>query len=97
MLLVLFTGARREEAVPLKWSDVDFKDKTIIFRETKNKMPHTLPLSNYLFKLLDAVLNHTKQGIIRTYNLNRYDKEKQSALENWERKLLTNISVSARG
>jgi integrase len=53
MLLVLFTGARREEAVPLKWSDIDFKDKTVIFRETKNKKPHTLPLSDYLFKLLE--------------------------------------------
>ena len=38
-------------------------------------------------EIIDAVLNHTKQGIIRTYNLNRYDKEKQMALETWERKL----------
>jgi len=38
-------------------------------------------------EVIDAVLNHTKQGIIRTYNLNRYDKEKQMALESWERKL----------
>lgn len=38
-------------------------------------------------EVIDAVLNHTKQGIIRTYNLNRYDKEKQAALESWTRKL----------
>jgi hypothetical protein len=38
-------------------------------------------------EIIDAVLNHTKQGIIRTYNLNRYDKEKQQALEAWEHKL----------
>lgn len=42
-------------------------------------------------EIIDAVLNHTKQGIIRTYNLNRYDKEKQQALESWERKLLSII------
>jgi integrase len=42
-------------------------------------------------EVIDAVLNHTKQGIIRTYNLNRYDKEKQQALETWERKLLSII------
>jgi integrase len=40
-----------------------------------------------LDEVIDAVLNHTKQGIIRTYNLNRYDREKQAALETWERKL----------
>ena len=37
--------------------------------------------------IIDAVLNHTKQGIIRTYNLNRYDIEKQVTLEAWGRKL----------
>lgn len=41
----------------------------------------------FMDEIIDAVLNHTKQGIIRTYNLNRYDKEKQAALEAWERKL----------
>ena len=40
-----------------------------------------------LDEVIDAVLNHTKQGVIRTYNLNRYDREKQTALESWERKL----------
>jgi len=41
----------------------------------------------FMDEVIDAVLNHSKQGIIRTYNLNRYDKEKQQALEAWERKL----------
>jgi integrase len=38
-------------------------------------------------EIIDAVLNHTKQGIIRTYNLNKYDNEKQIAFEAWGRKL----------
>jgi integrase len=41
----------------------------------------------FMDEVIDAVLNHVKQGIIRTYNLNKYDKEKQQALEAWERKL----------
>ena len=41
----------------------------------------------FMDEIIDAVLNHTKQGIIRTYNVNRYDKEIQQALEAWERKL----------
>lgn len=38
-------------------------------------------------EVIDAVLNHAKQGIIKVYNQYRYDKEKQMALESWERKL----------
>jgi integrase len=41
----------------------------------------------FMDEVIDSVLNHVKQGIIRTYNLNRYDKEKQMALEAWEVKL----------
>lgn len=48
----------------------------------------------FMDEIIDAVLNHTKQGIIRTYNLNRYDKEKQQALEAWERKLNSIITSS---
>ncbi|WP_243372893.1 integrase arm-type DNA-binding domain-containing protein [Geotalea sp. SG265] len=40
-------------------------------------------------EVIDAVLNHVKKGVIRTYNLHRYDREKQLALEAWERKLLS--------
>lgn len=43
--------------------------------------------SGELDEVIDAVLNHSKQGIIRIYNLYRYDKEKQLALESWARKL----------
>jgi len=41
----------------------------------------------FMDEIIDAVLNHVKQGIIRTYNRHKYDKEKQLALEAWERKL----------
>lgn len=47
----------------------------------------TMSQIGFMDEIIDAVLNHTKQGIIRTYNLNRYDKEKQQSLEAWERKL----------
>jgi integrase len=51
----------------------------------------------FMDEVIDAVLNHTKQGIIRTYNLNRYDKEKQMALESWERKLTSIITGEVAG
>lgn len=43
-------------------------------------------------EVIDAVLNHAKKGVIKIYNQYRYDKEKQLALEAWERKLLSIIS-----
>jgi integrase len=52
LLLVLFTGLRKNEAAQLKWRDVDLKAKTLTIVDTKNRQPHTLPLSDYLFELL---------------------------------------------
>lgn len=52
LLLLLFTGMRREEAMSLKWSDVDLKGKTFTVKDTKNGEPLTLPLSDYLYTLL---------------------------------------------
>lgn len=43
-------------------------------------------------EVIDAVLNHTKQGIIKTYNQNKYDQEKQKSLEALERKLKSIIT-----
>lgn len=38
-------------------------------------------------EVVDAILAHLKKGEIRTYNKNKYDKEKQAAMQAWERKL----------
>lgn len=54
LLLVLFTGLRRQEAAQLNWHDVDFKAKTVTARDTKNHKDHTLPLSDFLFDLLES-------------------------------------------
>ena len=43
-------------------------------------------------EMIDAVLNHAKQGVIKVYNQYRYDAEKQKALEAWERRLNSIIS-----
>jgi len=51
--LILFTGLRRSEASRLSWGDIDFIDKTLTINETKNHQVHTLPLSDFLFSLLE--------------------------------------------
>jgi len=52
LLLVLFTGLRRNEAAKLTWNRVDLKDRTIVIKDTKNHTDHTLPLTDFLFDLL---------------------------------------------
>lgn len=42
----------------------------------------------FLDEIVDAVLAHLKKGEIRTYNKNKYDKEKQQAMETWGHKLI---------
>jgi len=37
--------------------------------------------------VVDAIIAHLKKGEIRTYNKNKYDKEKQDAMLKWELKL----------
>ena len=52
LMLVLLTGLRRTEAVDLRWTDVDLKDRTLTIPDPKNRQPHTLPLSDYLLQML---------------------------------------------
>ena len=52
LYFLLFTGLRRSEASRLQWDDVDFNDKTITIKETKNQQVHVLPLSDFLYELL---------------------------------------------
>ena len=52
-LILLLTGLRRAEVLKLSWDNVDLKAKTLTIPDPKNREPHTLPLSDYLFKLLE--------------------------------------------
>jgi integrase len=52
LLLILFTGLRREEAARLTWDRVDFKAKTFTVTDTKNREDHTLPMSDFIITLL---------------------------------------------
>ncbi len=52
LLLILFTGLRREEACTLLWRNVNFEDRILTVEGTKNGSSHSLPLSGYLYELL---------------------------------------------
>lgn len=53
LLFMLLTGLRREEAMQLRWDQVSFPARKIVITDTKNREPHTLPLSDYLLALLE--------------------------------------------
>ena len=50
--LLLFTGLRRGEGAGLKWKDIDFDERTLIARETKNGTDHKLPLTSSIITVL---------------------------------------------
>ena len=53
LLLLLFTGLRRNEAQTLTWDTIDLKHETLTILDTKNHDDHTLPLSDFLVDLLE--------------------------------------------
>jgi integrase len=56
LLLLLFTGLRRNEAATLRWSDIDLESKVLTVRAeiAKNGKEHRLPLSDFLQTLLEV-------------------------------------------
>jgi integrase len=57
LLLLLFTGLRRQEAARLRWRDIDLAGRTLTITETKNRRPHTLPLPDFLHNVLASRLH----------------------------------------
>ncbi len=53
LITMVLTGLRKNEALRLKWTDIDLKDKSLTVQDTKNHEDHALPLSDYLFELLE--------------------------------------------
>ena len=58
LLLVLLTGLRREESASMTWDNIDLKAKTLKVTDTKNHLDHTLPLSDFLYDLLQQRKNN---------------------------------------
>lgn len=52
---VLLTGCRREEALSLKWEDVDLRWRSLTFYGTKNGDDRAIPLTNYVLQLVTSL------------------------------------------
>ena len=62
-LVALFTGLRKTEIMSLKWTDVDRRARTLVARNTKNHKDHTLPLSEFLLRLLRSRRQETGDSV----------------------------------
>jgi len=56
-LTALFTGARKGSIEALRWSDIDFEKKTLIFQVAKGGRRYAIPVSDRLAKLLTTYRN----------------------------------------
>lgn len=63
-IFLLLTGTRKSEALDLTWRDVDLNRRTLLFRDTKNGLDHTLPIGDHL---LDILTERRKGRGIRAY------------------------------
>jgi integrase len=54
LLLLLFTGLRKNEAAKLRWADVDLDGRVIELEDefTKNHQAHHIPMSDFVYELL---------------------------------------------
>lgn len=52
LLFAMYTGCRRQEVCQLKWTDINFKNGTVIFKDTKNGSDHLFPIGDHLLLIL---------------------------------------------
>jgi len=52
LMLLLLTGLRRNEALCLRWENVNLERGTLCTVDTKNRTDHVLPMGRYLWDLL---------------------------------------------
>ena len=99
LLLLLLTGLRKNEALGLRWQDVDMQGKSFTIPETKNGKPHTLPMSDLLLELFSRRLDERVNGFVfpgagKAGHLVE-PKKQVAAMERQSRLLMNNVSTEA--
>ena len=76
LIFILLTGSRREEAFMLEIEQIDLKNRSYNLIDPKNREDITLPLPDYLFKVVEKRIKNLKgfkhlfPGMDRTGSLN---------------------------
>lgn len=80
--LLLFTGLRKNEGLRLRWADVDLQDGTLRIPDTKNRVPHVLPLSDFLLQMMARRIEaKTGPWVFPASNPERHLVEPRRAIE----------------
>lgn len=81
--LMLYTGLRKNEALRLKWSDIEVVEgiQCIIICDTKNHRPHYLPVTNQIKEIIDKAVNGSDYLFPSTQRENRYISDVRPALK----------------
>ncbi|SMC19439.1 integrase/recombinase XerD [Clostridium acidisoli DSM 12555] len=58
--IFVFTGCRLSTAINMKVDDIDFENNLVIYKHTKNKKPHAIPLAKKLKNVLTEHINILK-------------------------------------
>jgi len=64
LVFIVLTGCRPDEARKLLVEDVNLEVDEFTFRDTKNRLDHTLPMTPYLRELLQRRLQETKSDYV---------------------------------
>ena len=82
-LLILFTGLRRSEAGKLTTANLDFKAKTFTIYDTKKHEEHTLPMSDFLYQLLErrVAASKTSEFLFPANSKSGYVVEPRKAID----------------
>jgi integrase len=79
---VLFTGLRKMEAASLQWSQVNFNDLTFNIPDTKNREPHSLPLTPFLVEVLKRrQINNNSKWVFQSPVDDTFLKEPRGSLK----------------
>ena len=64
---LLLTGLRRTEAINLKWSQIDFTEKTIYFDTSKNNESKIIPVSSKALEVLKELVKDNRSEYVFSY------------------------------
>ena len=62
--LLILTGLRKNEALGLRWKDINFAARTLTVPYTKNGEAHVLPLTAFLIQLLENRKNSSEDEFV---------------------------------
>jgi integrase len=68
LIFILFTGLRRDEALSLKWDDIDFNNHSLTIEDTKNHETHSIPLTSVLLEVLERRKRDKHNPVINPYD-----------------------------